>query len=79
LKYFSISAGSVTKALREWTEFLIGLKYAKGFLQGPSVKTEQKPVTMGVRTTQRTLPPERTPLQNGNNEQSQYRKVPRNR
>jgi hypothetical protein len=33
-----------------------------------SVKIKQKPVTMGDRTSHRTLSPERTSLQNGINE-----------
>jgi hypothetical protein len=68
------------KAVRDWInrnhekywESLTGLKQAKGFLQGPSVrrikellKLNLKPVALGQGTTHTTLSPERTPLQNG--------------
>jgi hypothetical protein len=69
-----ISAETAKKAVRNWTirgnrrywESLIG----KGILQGPSVRRtkemlKQKPVALGDRAAQRTLSPERTPLQNG--------------
>jgi hypothetical protein len=54
---------------------ITGLKTGKGIPirtlcqkdQG-TVKIKQKPVTMGDRTTHRTLSPERTPLQIGINE-----------
>jgi hypothetical protein len=61
-----ISVGIAKKAVRDWTnrdhqiywESLRGLKQAKGFLQGPSVRRtrellKQKPVRMGDRTTHR--------------------------
>jgi hypothetical protein len=44
-----------------------------------TVKTKQKPVIMGDRTTHRALSPKRAPLQNGIDEQSHLQKVPRKR
>jgi hypothetical protein len=77
------SAGISKKAVRDWTNRdhkkyweSLRTQTGKGIPtrilcqknQG-AVKIKQKPVTMW-RTTHRTLSPERTPLQNGINEQS---------
>jgi hypothetical protein len=69
-----ISVRVAKKAFRDWTirdhrkqwDSISGLTQAKTLKQRPSakkqgaVKLEQKPVTMGTRTTHRTPPPKRT-------------------
>jgi hypothetical protein len=59
---------------KKYWEFLTELKQANRFLQGPYVKRikellKEKPITVGERATYRTLSHERTPLQNGIDEQ----------
>jgi hypothetical protein len=49
LQYFSRICHEGSQGLDK--QFLIGLKHAKGFLQGPSVNTEQKPVKMGITSS----------------------------
>jgi hypothetical protein len=77
-----ISAGISKRAFRDWTETIKNTgnpqqnsnrqrdTYEEELCQmnQGTVKIKQKPLTMGDRTTYRTLSPERTPLQNGINE-----------
>jgi hypothetical protein len=62
------SMGAAKRVIRY---FLSGLKQAKVLIQGPSAKKTRellnlnRAVTMDGRTTHKTLPPKRTPLQTG--------------
>jgi hypothetical protein len=76
-----ISAGIFNKAVRDWTnrdhqehwESLTGLKQAKGFLQGPSVRRTKELLKLKrnqLRWVTELLTghsPERTPIENGIN------------